>query len=127
MTIRDIGLGIKTLLEWIGSFFQDWRDVLIWQTNWLDANILHVLMSLGLYCLIPVGTWGVITESLQHRRKLKDDEQYREKWELEQQLRVKEYKENRAKSIRVVIYLFLFIIVLFTSLILYDSWQRSHY
>ena len=138
MSVRDIGLWIKAFLEWIGGllewvqgFFSDWVHVLLWQTNWLDANVLHVLMSLGLYYLIPLGIWQAITEHLQHRRKLKEDKDYREQWELEQQLRAKEYaknyKENRAKEIRSLKFLFLFTIVLFTSFFLYASWEQSHY
>lgn len=127
MTIRDIGLGIKALLDWIGRFFQDWQDVLIWQTNWLDANILHVLMSLGVYCLIPMSIWAVITDSLQHRRKLKDDEQYREKWELAQQLRAEEIRlraeENRAKDRRALKFLFGFLI-LFVAFLFYIGSQE---
>ena len=79
-------------------------------------------MSLGVYCLIPMSIWAAITDSLQHRRKLKDDEQYREKWELAQQLRAEEIRlqaeENRAKDRRALKFLFGFLI-LFVAFVFY--------
>ncbi|MAI52340.1 MAG: hypothetical protein CML80_05550 [Rhodobiaceae bacterium] len=100
MTLREFGYSLErwgvSLLEW----FTEYLRVFFWQTSWLDASLFMLFwVIIGYFIVInllatKLSRW--LKDHLEHRKKYKEDSEYRQEYDAEQKKQKQEQDRNSA-------------------------------
>ena len=83
MTVRDlfnsIGVWLEhTFTQTVIPYVREVFEVLLFQKNWLDASLVSVISVIVIYGWVLGSLYNFITETLEHRKRYREDADYRE-------------------------------------------------
>jgi hypothetical protein len=85
MTVRElfssIGAWLEQTVKQICYYLADVLELIFFQKNWLDASLLAAISALVFYGWVFAALYNLITETSEHRKKYKEDANYREDYD----------------------------------------------
>ena len=102
MTVRElfnsIGVWLEhTFTQTVIPYIREVLEVLLFQKNWLDASLVSVISVIVIYGWVLGSLYNFITETLEHRKRYREDADYREEFDELARNRVM-WEENRIEN-----------------------------